>query len=274
MRQRKISRFTLLPVLSLLAALVTAPAPVAAAEGGPRIDRIEILVLKVPERDVLATVRPGEVLELPAGQTVRLRMTAVPSGAGARYPSTRFAVVPGRVGIEIKKAVEEVGNFTFSAFEERNPRNARQETAIQYEILDKLNIARELTTGKIWVRLAAEPPPVAEYGDPAPAPGFSGIILYENEFYRGRSANFTTGEVPALRWIGIGQDSASSVRIEPGCRAILYEHEGFRGRSTEVTSDIPDLRVTGVGNDRVSSLKMDCSERDRRDRRDGHYRRH
>jgi len=258
----KISRLALLPALSLLAVALAA-ASVARAQTGPWINHIEILVLSVPGQELLGTVKPGEILELPSGQTVRLRMSAVPAGAGPRYPSTRFTVVSGRARVRVEAANEEVGNVTLTAWEVRNRRNAREETAIQYQILDKLNIAPELRTGKIWIRVTEAPPPVAESGAPAPGPGFTGIILYEHEYYRGRSQNFNTGEVRALHGSAIGQDRASSLRIEPGCKAILYEHQDFRGRSIEVTGNVPDLGDTGVGNDSVSSLSMDCSERDR-----------
>ena len=36
-------------------------------------------------------------------------------------------------------------------------------------------------------------------------------------------------------------DCISSIRVAPGWQAIVYEHDGFRGDSLAVTSDIPDL---------------------------------
>ena len=69
------------------------------------------------------------------------------------------------------------------------------------------------------------------------------------------------GDDPRLRNNFIRQDGVSSVRVDRGCVVTLYEHDGFRGRSTTLRRDNPDLRSTWVGNDSVSSLEVSCRRR-------------
>ncbi|MEE8524250.1 MAG: beta/gamma crystallin-related protein [Thermoanaerobaculia bacterium] len=92
--------------------------------------------------------------------------------------------------------------------------------------------------------------------------GFSGqrgVTLYSDSDFRGSNEVFT-GDLSDLRRSRVGSDRASSVRVDPGCRAFLYTEVGFRGRSMEVTYDIPTLGGSAVGNDSVSSLRVDCEE--------------
>jgi hypothetical protein len=87
--------------------------------------------------------------------------------------------------------------------------------------------------------------------------GQRGVTLYSNGDFRGTSEVFV-GDNADLRRSRVGADSASSVRVDPGCRAILYSDASFRGRSMEVTYDLPSLGGTAVGNDSVSSLRVTC----------------
>ncbi len=64
-----------------------------------------------------------------------------------------------------------------------------------------------------------------------------------------------------LRNNHIGQDTISSVVVAPGCRAVLFEDIGFRGRAAVVIGDISNMRCSAVGNDRVSSVQVDCRRR-------------
>lgn len=99
------------------------------------------------------------------------------------------------------------------------------------------------------------------YGGPAvEAPdwgGRRGVALYSDEGFGGREEVFV-GDDADLRDNAVPQDSASSVRVAPGCRAVLYEDTDFRGAATLVTESASSLRDTEVGNDRVSSLEVRC----------------
>lgn len=84
-----------------------------------------------------------------------------------------------------------------------------------------------------------------------------GVTLYEHPSYQGIFDAFAE-DVPSLRSYRIGNDRASSVRVEPGCTVTLYEHDGYRGREMTLRGDVPRLDGTAVGDDRVSSLRVRC----------------
>ncbi|HEX9637779.1 MAG TPA: beta/gamma crystallin-related protein [Acidobacteriota bacterium] len=84
-----------------------------------------------------------------------------------------------------------------------------------------------------------------------------GVTLFRDSHFRGRHETFVYDDA-SLEDNHIDHDSASSVRVDPGCRARLYVDTGFRGRYVDVSRDIPDLRQTPVGTDEVSSLRVRC----------------
>lgn len=109
-----------------------------------------------------------------------------------------------------------------------------------------------------------------------------GLIVYEDDNYRGKSAHVTadirdlagfdgpcskteTLTLPDGRTVTNStyswDDCISSVRLAPGWRATLYGDHDFRGSRLEVTSAIPDLgNVQGSCeeglNDCVSSVRV------------------
>ena len=85
----------------------------------------------------------------------------------------------------------------------------------------------------------------------------AGATLYAGGDYSGRSEIFYR-DVDRLSETEVGNDTVSSVRVDPGCRLVLYEHPDYRGRSIVLTGDEPDMRRTSLGNDRASSLQIDC----------------
>lgn len=87
-----------------------------------------------------------------------------------------------------------------------------------------------------------------------------GVTVFVHSEYRGPSQTFTS-DVPTLRRTSVGDDQASSLRVEPGCRAILYGNSDYRGSRVVVEEDVPDLSWTPIGNDRLSSIEVDCSPR-------------
>ena len=85
-----------------------------------------------------------------------------------------------------------------------------------------------------------------------------GVTLYADDDFRGRVEKHFDSD-PSLEGNLVGNDSASSVKVDAGCRATLYEHASFQGRSFVVTGDVRSLRNTPVGNDAVSSLRVECN---------------
>ena len=85
-----------------------------------------------------------------------------------------------------------------------------------------------------------------------------GVVLYEDVGFEGRRQSIQRDDRRLDReW----QDCVSSVRVAPGCVAVLYEHEGYRGRSVTLRFDAPDLRETRLGSDTVSSVRVECRRR-------------
>ncbi len=85
-----------------------------------------------------------------------------------------------------------------------------------------------------------------------------GVTLYADDDFRGTPEKFYDHD-PRLDDNRIRNDSASSIRVDPGCRATLYEHASFQGRAFVATGEIRSLRNTPVGNDSVSSLRVECN---------------
>lgn len=86
---------------------------------------------------------------------------------------------------------------------------------------------------------------------------YRGVTLYQHADYRGDSEAFG-GDVIDLRDTLIGNDEASSIRVDPGCRVELFADAGFRGQSITIDRDERSLGRTPFGNDRVSSLRVRC----------------
>jgi hypothetical protein len=56
----------------------------------------------------------------------------------------------------------------------------------------------------------------------------------------------------------LGTDRARSVRVAPGCWAVVFADPDFRGVSYRVVGAVRDLHQTRVGRDSVSSFKVEC----------------
>lgn len=84
-----------------------------------------------------------------------------------------------------------------------------------------------------------------------------GVTLYRDLDFSGASQTFSDG-YSDLRRSFVGNDTVTSVRIDPGCRATLFTEAHYSGTYIEVDRDIADLRDTAVGNDSVTSLHVRC----------------
>lgn len=89
--------------------------------------------------------------------------------------------------------------------------------------------------------------------------GPRGVTLFEHEDYRGRSEFFAADD-PRLTDNPIGNDRASSIQVDRGCRVTLYRDDRFRGLAEVLDDDEPSLAATRVGNDSVSSLSVRCED--------------
>lgn len=86
-----------------------------------------------------------------------------------------------------------------------------------------------------------------------------GVTLCEHLNFGGRCETFER-DVTDLRGSRVGNDEATSVRVDPGCRARLFQHPNFGGAYTELFRDTPDLRGSRVGDDSITSLEVRCDD--------------
>ena len=101
-------------------------------------------------------------------------------------------------------------------------------------------------------------PPGGRPGEPGfPGGQRRGVTLFHDDGFRGGSETFYEDRADLGR-SSIGNDNASSIRVDPGCQAVLYRDSNYRGAYAVITSDVSSLRNTEVGNDGASSLQVQC----------------
>jgi len=103
------------------------------------------------------------------------------------------------------------------------------------------------------------------FGAPRAQEPESGICVYEDANYRGRSQCWIVGtQQNDLAKAGNWSDRISSIRIFGRTTVQVYRDHGFYGEELTINQDIPDLARVGSSsgnwNDSISSLKVD-SER-------------
>jgi hypothetical protein len=110
----------------------------------------------------------------------------------------------------------------------------------------------------------------AQFGRNDRSGGSDRVCLYQDANYRGWEECYRVGdEVTSLN---SGHNSqASSIRVYGRARAIVYAQGGFKGASTEFSSDVPELQLRAAPeghtwNDRIMSIRV-VSDFDSRDTR-------
>ena len=88
--------------------------------------------------------------------------------------------------------------------------------------------------------------------------GGRGLTLYSDLSFRGENETFALDDTDLSDNHRIGNDAASSARLDQGCEAWLYADRHFQGASVYLTSDVPGLDRTALGNDRASSVRVRC----------------
>ena len=253
---RRRPRLITLAAMIIGASLVvgSANAQEVGRDAGPVISALAITVEDMGSRRELGAVSPGDTVEITVGQQVRLRMTGVPANdnRGVRYPSTRFTPPDGVRQVSIDKVNPEVGSIIVTGV---SPHTGPGAVVLMYEILEPLRISQREMTGRVYVRVVD-----AVRSEPSPQPDQQrrGVTLFADANYGGRSMTIW-GSLDRLDNTTIGNDRVSSIRVDPGCRAVLYRDVNYRGASAEIVRDVANLGETRVGNDSVSSIEVDCS---------------
>lgn len=244
-------------IIATSALLFTLAAAVPALAQDVPIQELRISVLDPATKEVLAEVPPKGTVTLEVGALVRLRMVAVPQGQqrGLRYPSTRFEVVYGKSRVAVKKVNEEVGNITLQAVRTDDPRRPHEQTMVAYEILESLNADPKMLKGHVTIEVV----PATESAAVETLPALErGVVLHPETGFRGQGETFTRSD-PSLADNSIRDNVASSIRVAPGCEAILFEGPNYQGRRTWATQDVADLGATDLGNRTASSIQIQCT---------------
>ncbi|HET9371336.1 MAG TPA: hypothetical protein VFO19_13850 [Vicinamibacterales bacterium] len=108
----------------------------------------------------------------------------------------------------------------------------------------------------------------------APTDLTEGVVIYEHANFMGRSAHLTSDvrnlrdfDGPCAHGDGddvaeVWDDCASSIRVAPGWRAILYVDDDFDGQQLTVTTDVENLVFSpgtcdkGGFNDCTTSIRV------------------
>lgn len=251
--------------VALFAMLCGIATPTAEAQDrNPAISELRIAIQDMATKEQRGYVNPGEVLTLEVGESVRLRMVAIPAAGNRapRYPSTRFSELAGGGRVNLSKVNTQEGSAVLHAVSTEHRGNPGATTLVEYELLAPVNIRQGMLKGTITVEVveARDARPVNPPVTSPDRPGRQGVTLYEHQRFGGRSETFYEDDA-RLNDNPIRQDVASSVRVPEGCRVFLYEHPNYEGKSTVLEADIFDLTGTRVGNDSVSSLRIECDGR-------------
>ena len=227
-----------------------APANNSQQGDAPRIADISILVHDQATDKDLEPLAPGDTLRIAVGQEVRLRMTAIPANKNrkTRYPATRFTAVSGERRVRLKGANEEVGRVLVIG----NRVDERRPTRIQWEILENWPMSDALRKGYVNVEVLAQ-----QTAAPVQQPD-RGVTLFEHENFGGRSVKLTQ-DLSDLRNSALGNDRASSFRVDAGCEVYFFEDVNFRGRSVRAPEgEHGVMRNASFGNDALSSVRVVC----------------
>lgn len=84
-------------------------------------------------------------------------------------------------------------------------------------------------------------------------PGNGGVIIYEDEDFKGRSAALLPGQYSNMRQAGFIDNALSSLILPQGYRVVLYEEENFRGNSYTIYRTKSKFYLSGWS-DKTSSI--------------------
>ncbi len=90
-----------------------------------------------------------------------------------------------------------------------------------------------------------------------PAQNTSEVVLFSGEKYTGTREGFHESD-PNLSDNPIGNNTVSSVMLPKDCKAKLYEHPQYKGKSVLIKRNTASLSGTAIGNDEAGSIEVFC----------------
>jgi hypothetical protein len=252
---------------SLSAALVAAlvlvcVAPAAAAEPFVgKVQKIEIAVWELPDKDEVAQLNPGETLNLTPGQPVQVRLYSPRDGnpTGQRqYLRGQWSVKAAPKNLKVTGTDLKKGTMILEALDV----GAGRKAILHFELTNDVTLPnKKMAKADIPVAIGPLPTPTLtpRPTETTPAPRL-GVTLFSDSNFRGNSQIIYADDAD-LSNNSIGNDRATSIRVPDGCEATLYRDGNYRGGSAVLRGDASDLSRTAVGNDSVTSIKVTCSNR-------------
>ena len=81
-----------------------------------------------------------------------------------------------------------------------------------------------------------------------------GAAVFVNKNYVGSCRILGQRAYRTAGYIGLPQDSISSIRVGPYAQVCVYRNTGYGGRKELIRRDDPDLSNNSIGNNTISSL--------------------
>ncbi len=111
-----------------------------------------------------------------------------------------------------------------------------------------------------WVIIPYTPPPTPT-PPPSCNPGPNQVALYVDPDYGGQCALKDVGEYPDPGFIGLPNDSISSLRVGSSVQAVLCQHDNYGGTCETFTADDPNLSDNPIGDNQTSSARVEWRPR-------------
>ena len=84
------------------------------------------------------------------------------------------------------------------------------------------------------------------------------ISIFEHCGFRGERRDIAVGQFKSMRELDFGNDELSSIKVPRELKAVIYEHDDFKGTFAKVSRDVRCFDKNW--NDQVSSLKVEYSD--------------
>lgn len=193
---------------------------------GPAIQEVRLRVDDFKTKKDLGYLLEGDVLELEVGDSVIVRVVAIPAAdqRAVRYPEATFKLLSGARRIDLSRHNEDHGSVVVHALRPDDPANSGSTTLVEFTITSALNAHRKLLTGTFSV--------VVKDPKPTPPPPNSGAsaeaitaVLYRAILLREADAPGAAPKIDTIRQRGFSgvYDVAADMAASRESREDVYQ---------------------------------------------------
>jgi hypothetical protein len=170
---------------------------------GPAIQEVRLRVDDFKTKKDLGYLLEGDVLELEVGDSVIVRVVAIPASdnRAVRYPEATFKLLSGARRIDLSRHSVEHGSVVVHAVRPDDPANSGSTTLVEFAVTSPLNAHRKLLGGTFSV--------VVKDPKPTPPPPNSGAsaetitaVLYRAILLREADAPGAAPKIDTIRQRG------------------------------------------------------------------------